>query len=200
MHNEKQVEELATRQPRRKHCGEIVDVLPKRPSIIADTLDLALSRKERIGRMSYGDSREELERFRADSFEFLDYIRSHNVLAMEKGSSSLTPSIESWAMSLGLSRKTISEYEKRGGEWERTIRGIKGAIYAVKWALADSGQLSPVTFLFDLTNNAGGYYNTSEFRVSMADQTTERPKMSIQQIRAAIGLNDESEEGAREDE
>lgn len=140
---------------------------------IAATLNASI-RAFKQGIVAYEDSQEGLERFRKDSENYLEYVKATNESASQNGVGGSIPDIEAWAAHLGITRMTISRYERRGGDWETTIANMKGIITACKKQLALAGKMPPVLAIFDLTNNSG-YINASEFKL-----TTEAPKESKQ--------------------
>ena len=142
---------------------------------IAATLNASI-RAFKQGIVAYEDSQEGLERFRKDSENYLTYVQATNESAAQNntGTGGAIPDVEAWAAYLGITRMTISRYERRGGDWEATIASMKGIITACKKQLALAGKMPPVLAIFDLTNNSG-YINASEFKL-----TTEAPKESKQ--------------------
>lgn len=142
---------------------------------IAATLNASIQAFKR-GIVAYEDSEIGLRRFRKDSENYLTYVQATNESAARNntGGGGAIPDIEAWAAHLGITRMTISRYERRGGDWETTIANMKGIITACKKQLALAGKMPPVLAIFDLTNNSG-YINASEFKL-----TTEAPKESKQ--------------------
>lgn len=140
---------------------------------IAATLNASI-RAFKQGIVAYEDSQEGLERFRKDSENYLTYVQATNESAARDNVGGAIPDVEAWAAHLGITRMTISRYERRGGDWETTIANMKGIITACKKQLALAGKMPPVLAIFDLTNNSG-YINASEFKL-----TTEAPKESKQ--------------------
>lgn len=140
---------------------------------IAATLNASI-RAFKQGIVAYEDSQEGLERFRKDSESYLTYVQATNESAARDNVGGAIPDVEAWAAHLGITRMTISRYERRGGDWETTIANMKGIITACKKQLALAGKMPPVLAIFDLTNNSG-YINASEFKL-----TTEAPKESKQ--------------------
>lgn len=139
----------------------------------AATLNASI-RAFKQGIVAYEDSQEGLERFRKDSENYLTYVQATNESAARDNVGGAIPDVEAWAAHLGITRMTISRYERRGGDWETTIANMKGIITACKKQLALAGKMPPVLAIFDLTNNSG-YINASEFKL-----TTEAPKESKQ--------------------
>lgn len=136
-----------------------------------------------------------LERFRAKTIEFFDYVNEVN--RNSDAERPLVPDIEAWSSYLGVTRATVWSYEQRGGEWESTIRLIKNMIAAVKKQLGLSYKIPPMVMAFDFTNNHG-YFNTNEFRI-VAEKTTEKEQMERRAIEEELresGLcwNEETQE------
>lgn len=115
-----------------------------------------------------------------DYFEYLNTVNSDPNLERK-----LIPDIENWAVYMGVTRATIFNYERRGGEWADMIAYFKNAIAAVKKQLALNYKIPPMVAIFDLTNNHS-YVNTSEFKLTTPETET-RPRQSAleDEIRAA---------------
>ena len=102
----------------------------------------------------------------------------------------LIPDVESWATYLGITRKTILNYEKRGEDWQNAIAFYKGIITACKKQLALAGKMPPVLAIFDLTNNSD-YVNASEFRLS-AETTPEAKQITAEEWEKVIDAEPEA--------
>lgn len=121
----------------------------------------------------YPNNSEGLEALKQGIIGYFQYIVDTNA-NMEK--QPVYPDIEGLSMYLRTTRKTLRDYEARGGEWAEVIGRAKTAITAVKKQLADTFRIPPILAIFDLTNNAG-YVNSSEFRLQaepVQDGTTPR--------------------------
>lgn len=70
------------------------------------------------------------------------------------------PDIETWAIALDTTRKTLFEYEDKP-EFSNTIKRWKDRIFASKKQLALRGKLNPAIFIFDAINNTD-YRNRTE--------------------------------------
>lgn len=110
----------------------------------------------------YPNTQEGLEALRQGILGYFQYINDHNQSTDEKP---VFPDVEGLCMFLRITRKTLSTYEARGGEWGELIGNAKTVITAVKKQLADTFRIPPILAIFDLCNNAG-YVNSSEFRLS----------------------------------
>lgn len=95
-----------------------------------------------------------------NSLGYFEYVAKANKQLDEK--KQLILDVDSYALFLGISKKTLSEYEKRGGEWARSILLFKDAIAASKKQLIFRGVVPPMVAIFDLVNNHN-YYNTNSF-------------------------------------
>ena len=111
----------------------------------------------------YENTAEGLERFKDKTMEYLQCIDDVN-RGLEAGKH-MVPDLESWALYCGICRKTLFNYESRGGEWRMFVRQVKDGLTAIKKQLAFRGKLPPVVLFFDLTNNSD-YVNASEFKIS----------------------------------
>lgn len=95
-----------------------------------------------------------------NSLGYFEYVAKANKQLDEK--KQLILDIDSYALFLGISKKTLSEYEKRGGQWAESIQLFKNAICASKKQLSLHGKIPPMVAIFDLVNNHE-YYNTNSF-------------------------------------
>lgn len=130
----------------------------------------------------YPNNPEGLEALKQGIIGYFQYINDTNA-SLEK--QPVYPDIEGLSMYLRTTRKTLRDYEARGGEWAEVIGRAKTAITAVKKQLADSFRIPPILAIFDLTNNAG-YVNSSEFRLQaepVHDSLT--PRINTAQIESA---------------
>lgn len=143
--------------------------------IIADDLNSVLDmsiRSIQLGRPTKFDNNDRgLHEFKEASIGYLEYVRETN--NSPDNEHHLIPDIEGWATYLGITRRTLLNYEKcRGEEWSEYIGLVKGAITSCKKQLAFRQKIPTVLAMFDLTNNSG-YVNSSEFRLA-PEQPTER--------------------------
>ena len=150
-------------------------------------LDLALfSLKRTCGRpFKYEPTEEGLKRFTQESIDYLDYCNEVNK-DLEEGQK-LIPDIEGWAVYLGTTRMTIFEYEKRGGEWAKTINYFKNIIAHGKKELALNGKMAPVLYMFDSANNHN-YINTNEFKITATNTVINSEQSQIEQEITNNGL------------
>ena len=156
---------------------------------IAATLNASI-RAFKQGIVAYEDSQEGLERFRKDSENYLTYVQATNESAAQSSIGGAIPDVEAWAAHLGITRMTISRYERRGGDWETTIANMKGIITACKKQLALAGKMPPVLAIFDLTNNSD-YVNASEFRLS-AEAAPEAKQITAEEWEKVIDAEPEA--------
>ena len=158
-------------------------VLPMETDDLTACLALAMgSLREHKGRsVIYENNEEGLKRFQERTLAFLQRVDEINRdLAEPK---KIVPDMESWALHVGVCRKTLFNYRRRGGEWERFIERVIDAITLCKKTLAFHGKLPPVVLFFDLTNNSG-YANTSEFKVTtkLAGEPGDKPQMRLEDL------------------
>lgn len=113
---------------------------------------------------TYVNSEEGLKAFVENSLSYFDYVSQANS-QIDDPKRQLILDIDSWAVYLGVSKKTISEYQKRNDTWNRCITLFKDAIGSSKKQLALHGLIPTVMAIFDLSNNHG-YVNATEFKLS----------------------------------
>lgn len=130
-------------------------------------LDMTITTmKNRGGRpFEYPQTEQGITTFRENTIAFFDYVKQVNQNPeLER---KLIPDIEAWATYLGITRTTIFNYEKRGGEWAQTIQAFKNAMASIKKQLLFSYKIPPMVGVFDLTNNHG-YVNSNEFKLTQS--------------------------------
>jgi len=141
------------------------DCVPLETDDMTAILDMAItSMKSRNGRpCEYSNTEQGLEMFRENTMLFFDYVNEVNQNSeLER---KLIPDIEAWATYLGVTRATIFNYEKRGGEWAQTIQAFKNTMASIKKQLLFNYKIPPMVGVFDLTNNHG-YVNSNEFKLT----------------------------------
>ena len=146
------------------------------PDNITPIIDVAIKRLR--GRpAAYEESPEGLERFRTNCIGYLEYIQEQN---QRPDCKKIVPDIEGLTVFLGITRNTLSLYERnRGEDWKEQIDQIKNAIMAVKKELAFHQQIPTVYAIFDQVNN-GDYRNVSEFKLQ-AETTTTSDQIALSQ-------------------
>jgi hypothetical protein len=102
-----------------------------------------------------------------NSLSYFDYVEKANS-QIDDTKRQLILDVDSYATYLGISKKTLSEYQKRNETWDKTISLFKDAIGSSKKQLALHGLIPSVMAVFDLANNHG-YINTSEFKLTTND-------------------------------
>lgn len=150
------------------------------PDNIAPIIDVAIKRLR--GRpAAYEESSEGLERFRNNCIGYLEYIQEQN---QRPDCKKIVPDIEGLTVFLGITRNTLSLYERnRGEDWKEQIDQIKNAIMSVKKELAFHQQIPTVYAIFDQVNN-GDYRNVSEFKLQAENISSEQtPTISQEEIR-----------------
>jgi hypothetical protein len=121
----------------------------------------------------YADDAQGLELFKQRTLDYFQHIADTN--EGKSADRALIPSVEMWASFMGLTRKTLALYAKRGGEWGQVIEFYKGVIVTYKGELAAHYKIPPMIHIFDMTNNYG-YYNTSEYKLTAEAITPEQKK------------------------
>lgn len=132
----------------------------------------------------YEPTAEGLEKFRRATEAYFDAIKMAN--EKEEGKPVFVD-IEGWCTSIGITRMSLSNYRKRGKDWEDYIDFIKENILHAKKQFALNGRANPVVSMFDLTNNFG-YYSTNEFH--RVNSRSERKELSFDEI-LELTLNEE---------
>lgn len=132
----------------------------------------------------YANTPEGLQTFTAKATDYFAYLRTANEDIEDKR---IVPDIENFCVYMGLTRRTLLEYQKtRGQEWEQAILFIKDSIFACKKQLASVGRMPPIVFVFDAVNNFG-YHSTNEFHITTeAPQKEDAPKIDTNQIATLI--------------
>ena len=140
--------------------------------------------KRKAGRKPKFENNENgLNDFCEKTIEYLQHVQKVN--ENPDFTKRLIPDIESWAAYLGITRKTINEYElTRGKEWAETIAQIKNIIAACKKQLLLTSKIPAVVGIFDFTNNHG-YINSSEFKLTPIQPIEEKEKSIEAQIEEA---------------
>jgi hypothetical protein len=100
-----------------------------------------------VGRPPKFDSPEQLEQLSKSWWESIEGTEE-------------IPDIETWAIALDTTRKTLFEYEDKPN-FSNTIKRWKDRIFASKKQLALRGKLNPAIFIFDAINNTD-YRNRTE--------------------------------------
>ena len=110
------------------------------------------------GTCKYEPTDEGLQMFKEKTEQYFDFVRKANV-GHEK---SICADIESWCISLGITRATLSNYHGRSEAWSTYIDYVKECIVSMKKSFMLANRVPPVTAIFDLVNNHG-YRNVSSF-------------------------------------
>lgn len=133
----------------------------------------------------YANTSEGLDSFTDRSVEYLQFIKDTN--ADPESGRKLMPDIESWAVFLGVTRMTISNYRRRSEDWNATIEQFKTAILAVRKQLASNFKIPPVYAIFDQTNNYG-YVNSTEFHLVPETEAGAKQPQSLESIAEQLGI------------
>lgn len=110
----------------------------------------------------YSDDEIGLEQFKQDTLEYFEDVYKVNN-SLDADQKPVVINIESWVTGLGLTRETLMKYHRRGGSWGEFIDFVKEVILSCKLQRYQTGQVPPVTAIFDLCNNHG-FYSTSEYK------------------------------------
>lgn len=178
--------------------GEGFDVLPMTGDDVSDILTLAMDTAQKQGVTRYEDSERGLEAFRQRTLDYFQYIKKQNETA-DSESARVIPSIESWAVFMGLSRMAILTYEKqRGDAWRDVIGYFKNCIQACRAQLADRNKIPVIAHIFSAVNSLSGYANTSEIKVTAIPEkekhiSTETPEQIATRYRSRLADLSETE-------
>jgi len=152
------------------------------------------------GNNKYPNNDEGLKRFKDQTEAYFRHVLKVNDDRPE-GTSRFYPSVEGWAVFLGVSRVMIFQYHKRSEEWQQYIDFVRNSIISVKTQLASNGKIPPLIYLFDMCNNGAHYYNTSEFHPPQYEPGRIRPQMTNEQIQQQIlGALPDKKEGTEQHE
>ena len=111
----------------------------------------------------YPETPEGLEMFKQATFDYFEYLQKCN--KDDGRENKLIPDVEGLSVFLGITRRTLLNYEKeRGIEWKDFIERAKDLITASKKQLIFRQKIPAVVGIFDLTNNSG-YVNSNEFKL-----------------------------------
>lgn len=138
---------------------------------------------------TYANNEAGLNAFIENSLSYFDYVAKAND-KIDDPRRQLILDVDSYAVYVGVSKKTILEYQKRSESWNKVISLFKDAIGSSKKQLALHGFVPSVLAVFDLCNNHG-YVNTSEFKLTTADNTHNNDiedDISLEQRCAELGL------------
>lgn len=140
----------------------------------------------------YPPTAEGLQLFVERSEDFFEYV--HNLNAREDIEKKLIPDVECWTVYLGISRRTLFEYEGRGGQWADTINYIKNIINTSKKQLAMNFKIPPMLYMFDATNNHN-YVNTSEFKLQATTIINQNPDSELERELLSNGITWDAKQG-----
>lgn len=173
--------------------AKIIDSYNKGSAIAVEADDLTAvtqlaeeSLRRTCGRLAkYEDSPVGLERFMDRATEYFAYVNKINSDPdLEK---KLIPDVESLCIFLGLTRKTLMMYHRRGDAWANAIDLVKDALLACKKQLASTHRMPPLVYIFDAVNNFG-YVSTTEFRLTAEPpQDASSPAISTTQLQRIAG-------------
>ena len=193
MSNKDYSEIFKTQEDYKRKKGSGYDVLPMTGDDVSDILQLAIDTAQKQGVTRYENSERGLEAFRQRSLDYFQYIKEQNESADSASSARVIPSIESWAVFMGMSRMALLTYEKqRGDAWRDVIGYFKNCIQACRSQLADRNRLPVVAYIFSSVNSYSGYSNTSEIKFSGIPEkeemriSTETPEQIAERYRAKL--------------
>lgn len=160
------------------------------PDELNASIDMALSGLTMNGGKpaTYPDTADGLNAFIERALEYFTEIRTRNTNAADDTTAlKVIPDIEGLCIYLGITRKTLCNYNNtRGEEWTNTIELLKGAIVSTRKQLASSGKIPQVFEIFNLTNNFD-YVNASEFKIQATAEQTPKKK-GADEILASMGV------------
>ena len=158
------------------------------------SLTLALDSLKRYGGrpFTYPPTQEGLALFVKNSEAFFRYAEELN--ANPEVEKKLILDIEAWTAYLGICRKTLFEYSKRGGAWADTIDYIKNIINGQKKQLALNYKIPPVLYIFDATNNHD-YINAAEFKMQNMTTIVQKSESALERELVSSGLSWNAEKG-----
>lgn len=161
------------------------ECLPMECDDLTAVIDIGLKAVKNKHLQKYTDDEEGYNRFVKESQKYLEYVKQVNNNGTEK---KLIIDIESWCVSLGITRETLRKYSNRSEEWKEFIDLFKEVILSGKKQLAMTYKIPPMVYMFDVTNNHG-YHNTSEFHLQA--ETVEPKQMATREelIEQAKNLN-----------
>ena len=181
--------ELKSKEYKRKDYKEYnsdIDVL----SDSSDVFDIVIESMERTKTRPpvYNNDPEGFNNFRDMTISFIKEVRERNAEAENSKRLRLIPSVEMWALYLGITRQTINNYEHNYESYYKDfIQQFKNAIATIKKELAENGKINPMLHCFDFCNNYG-YVNTNYFTL-----TTEPRKNDVYYLpseeKEKLGLN-----------
>lgn len=165
---------------------------PIKTGDLVPVLDLVLqSCTNHMGRPAYyPDTREGMEQFIQETIEFFEYVQTVNDNPDLEEKQKLIPDIELWCTFLGISRMTLLQYEKRGGEWGSVIGYYKSIIGGIKKQLALHNKIPSLVFLFDSANNHQ-YFNSNSFMPTEIIADTKQNSIDEQARRQGIAWDNE---------
>lgn len=136
----------------------------------------------------YEDSQAGIEAFVADSIKYLEAVRDYN---NNPGNAiKAIPDQESLLAFIGCSRRTLTNYRRRGQEWQNALDMVQNALLACKKQLAQNGRIPAIFAIFDAINNSDHYRNTSEYKLTSAEPESSSMS-SLGEIAESIGLDTE---------
>lgn len=132
------------------------------------------------GQAKFPDNGQGLQAFKEKSLAYLQYVQEVN--DNPEVEHKLIADVEAWCVFCGMTRTTLFNYAKRGGDWEAFISYFREVIAAFKKQAALSYRTPQMVAVFDLANNHG-YKNTSEFKLSSdnnQDETEQERKRTLE--------------------
>ncbi len=132
------------------------------------------SLKESNGRQAtYPDTIEGFQSLYEAGVSYFERINEINEGRSEE-SKLVVPDFEGLAIWCKVSRVTLFKYANRGGEWTELIELFKTLITSARKQMTTTFRVPPMWEVFNLTNNAG-YLNTSEFKMKVETDNSEKP-------------------------
>lgn len=133
---------------------------------------------------TYPNTEEGFNYFREKTLAFLNEVKEFN--EDESHDIKMIPDVESWCVSLGVSRVTLLSYAKeRNDNWKDFINLVKTGIMGVKKDLANRNKIPSLIFVFDAVNNFD-YQNTSDIHIVAENGNLLKPEKTREQLLEAI--------------
>lgn len=139
---------------------------------------------------AFPETEKGFEDFKNATVAYLEEVKEYNT--DDSHEQKMLVDIESWCVSIGISRATLSTYYRTRSEtWKNFIDLVKNGIVAVKKHYASFGKMPPVLFIFDSINNFG-YTDVKNITIDTNNAATTAelsPEQIAQQIDADIPMD-----------
>ena len=193
--------ELKPKEYKRKSYNEYTSNV-ETLSDSSDVYDIVIESMERNKTRPpvFSNDPEGFKLFREMTINFIKEVRERNTEAENSKRMRLIPSVEMWALYLGITRQTINNYEHNYNEdYKNFIQQFKNAIATIKKELAENGKINPMLHCFDFCNNYG-YVNTNNFTITTKPQTENIYKLPSERIKDLLQKDNPLEVNPPEEE